>query len=91
MAEIRIKHRHSLPPAKARKVVEQVAKKLAERFDIEYEWEDDVLQFSRAGVDGRIALHKDSVDIHAKLGFLLSTMKGPIEAEIRRVLDERFG
>jgi putative polyhydroxyalkanoate system protein len=28
--------------------------------------------------------------VTAKLGFLLSAMKGPIESEIRRVLDERF-
>jgi hypothetical protein len=29
--------------------------------------------------------------VRAKLGFLLSAMKGPIEQEIRRVLAERFG
>ena len=52
--------RRRLPPGnKARKAVEEVAKKLAERFEIEYEWDGDDLHFNRSGVDGKIAL-KDS-------------------------------
>ena len=87
---IDIRHSHSLPHAKARKAVEEVAKKLAERFDIEYEWDGDDLHFNRSGVDGKIALMKKELHVTAKLGFLVSAFKGPIENEIKRVLDERF-
>ncbi|MBW8850097.1 MAG: polyhydroxyalkanoic acid system family protein [Xanthomonadales bacterium] len=90
MSGIDIRHTHSLPHAKARKAVEEVAKKLAERFDVEYGWEGDDLHFSRSGVDGRIALKPKELHVTAKLGFLVSAFKGPIEHEIRRVLDERF-
>jgi putative polyhydroxyalkanoate system protein len=90
MSGIDIRHSHSLPHAKARKAVEEIAKKLAERFDVEYGWEGDDLLFSRSGVDGRIALKPKEVHLTAKLGFLVSAFKGPIESEIRRVLDERF-
>lgn len=90
MAGIDITHSHSLPPAKARTAVEAVAKKLSERFDMQYGWDGDTLNFSRSGVDGAIALLPDSLHVTAKLGFLLSAMKGPIEAEIRRVLSEKF-
>ena len=90
MAGIDIVHTQSLPRDKARKAVEQVAKKLSERFDVEYGWNGDVLNFARSGVDGKIALSPKQLHVTASLGFLLSALKGPIEAEIRRVLDEKF-
>lgn len=91
MPGIDIRHAHSMPKAKARKAIEDVARKLAERFDIEYAWDGDVLNFNRSGVDGKIALEPKQLHVSAQLGFLLSALKGPIESEIRRVLDERFG
>ena len=90
MAGIDIRHTHSLPAAKARKAVEQVAKKLAERFDMEYGWDGDTLHFNRSGVDGKIELAAKHLHVTAKLGFLLSALQGSVEKEIRRVLDEKF-
>ena len=90
MARIDIQHPHSKTPAQARKAIESVAKKLSERFDMDYGWDGDTLNFSRSGVEGRIALKPKELHVTAKLGFLVSAFKGPIEHEIRRVLDERF-
>ena len=90
MSHIAIDHAHQLPPAKARAVVDEVAAKLEERFGVEHRWEGDELHFTRSGVDGHIALQPGNVHVTAKLGFLLGALKGPIESEIRRVLDERF-
>ena len=89
-ASIDIQHPHSKTPAQARKAVEGVAKKLAERFEMDYGWDGDTLNFSRSGVEGKIALLADKLRVTANLGFLLSAMKGPIETEIRRVLSEKF-
>ncbi len=90
MSRIDIRHAHSLPRAKARKAVEEVAKTLAERFQMVYAWEGDTLNFSRSGVDGQIALGPKDLHVLAKLGFLTAMFKDPIESEIRRVLGERF-
>jgi putative polyhydroxyalkanoate system protein len=90
MSDIDIRHRHSLPLPKARKAVEDMAKKLAERFDMDYGWEGDNLYFTRSGVDGHIHLSDKQIRVTAKLGFLLSALKGTVEHEIRRVLAERF-
>jgi len=90
MSHIDIRHAHSLPPTKARKAIEEVAKKLAERFGMDYDWDGDTLNFTRSGVDGHIALEKNQVHVNAKLGFFLAALKGPIEQEIKRVLEERF-
>lgn len=90
MSGIDIYHAHSLPPAKARKAVEEVAVKLGEKFGLDYRWEGDTLHFLRSGVDGRIALAPKQLHVTAKLGFLLSALQAPIEAEIRRVLKDKF-
>lgn len=90
MSRIDIRHSHSLPKAKARKAIEEVAKKLAERFEMAWDWEGDVLNFSRSGVDGQIELGAKDLHVHAKLGFLTAMFKDPIESEIKRVLKERF-
>ncbi len=90
MSGIDIQHTHSLPPAKARKAVEEVAVKLGEKFGLDYRWEGDTLHFVRSGIDGRIALAPKRLQVTARLGFLLSALQAPIEAEIRRVLQEKF-
>lgn len=90
MPGIDIHHAHSLPPAKARKAVEEVAIKLGEKFGLDSRWEGDTLYFVRSGVDGRIAMAPRQLQVTAKLGFLLSALQGPIEAEIRRVLKQTF-
>lgn len=90
MSRIDIRHAHSLSRPKARKAVDEVAVKLAERFGIEYGWDGDVLNFSRPGVDGHIELGATELHVRAKLGFLAAMFKDPIEAEILRVLKERF-
>lgn len=90
MAGIDITHAHSLSHAKALKAVEDVAKKLSEKFDFDYAWDGDRLDFKRSGVDGSINVAPKQVHVTAKLGFLLSAMQGTVEKEIRKVLAEKF-
>ena len=90
MSRIDIRHAHALPKPQARKAVEEVARKLQERFQVDCAWNGDMLNFSRSGIDGHIALEEGGLHVFAKLGFLAAMFKDPIEAEIKRVLQERF-
>lgn len=90
MSSIDIRRRHSRSPEEARAAVERIAEHIAEKFDVQYGWNGSVLDFSRAGVDGHIALEKDQIHVYARLGLFLGMLKGPIEAEIHRYLDEEF-
>lgn len=90
MPSIDIHHDHSKTPAQARKALEEVARKLAERFDMQYDWDGNTLNFTRSGVDGKIKLSPKKLHVTAQLGFLLSALRGPIESEIKRVLGEKF-
>lgn len=91
MSTIEIRHAHCLPPDQARKAVEDFAVKLGERFGLGYRWEGDVLHFKRSGVDGHIAMHPGELHVNARLGLFFAAMKGSIEQEMQRVLNERFG
>lgn len=90
MSTIQITHDHSLSPAEARKAVDDFAIKLGRKFGLDYRWEDDILHFKRSGIDGQISMTPGQLHVRAKLGLLFAAMKGPIEQEMRRVLDERF-
>ncbi len=91
MSTIRISRRHKKPVAQARAAVEHIAQSIGRKFDVEYAWEGNTLHFERHGVNGNIALTKGLVTITVELGFLLFAIKGPIEREIERKLDEEFG
>ena len=91
MSDIDIRHPNRLGLQQTRDAVDQIARKLSEKFGVESRWVGDALDFERSGVRGRIALDADNVHVTARLGFLLAAMKGPIEAEIRRVLADKLG
>ncbi|MBB3227061.1 putative polyhydroxyalkanoate system protein [Luteibacter sp. Sphag1AF] len=90
MARIDIRRPHSLSVADARAVVEKVADRMREKFGTESQWTGDTLTFQRSGVKGAIAVAPADVHVTAELGMLLSPLKGTIEDEIRRKLDEHF-
>src|SRR3546814_13725582 len=90
MAGIDIQHKHSLSLAKARKGVEDVARKLADKFDFEYAWDGDEMHFKRSGVDGRIAVEPEPLNVTTKLGFLLSELQGTEAQELRKALADNF-
>ena len=91
MSDIDIRRSHSRPLKDARAAIERVAKHLAEKFDVEYGWDGNTMEFSRGGVDGHIAVSAKDVHVTAQLGFLLGAIKGPIEREIHQYLDREFG
>ncbi len=91
MPSIEVRRQHGKPLKEARKAVERVAEKIAERFDVDYRWSGNTLHFKRSGVDGCIELSKDEVCVSANLGFLLSALRGPIEREIHKQIEKEFG
>jgi len=91
MPSIDITRAHSRPLPEARKLVQRVADHIAERFDVSCEWEGNTLNFHRSGVDGHIKVSAKQIHVTAHLGFLLMAIRGSVEREINRYLDEEFG
>ena len=88
---IDIHHAHTLPTDAARQAVEDVVTRLGRKYGLDYRWEGDALHFVRPGVEGHIAVAPGQLRVTAKLGMLMSAMKGTIEEQLRRYLDEEFG
>lgn len=90
MPNIDIRCPHRLSIADARAVVDQVAAHMHEKFGMTGQWRGDTLEFSRAGISGSIAVESNAIQVRAQLGLMLAPLKGMIEQEIRRKLDEHF-
>ncbi len=88
MATISIARKHSLSHTKARAVAEKIAKDLKKRFDLDYEWHGEHIDFERPGVTGRMHVGKDRIKLDVQLGMLLSMLKPTIEREIETQLDK---
>ena len=91
MPSIDISRPHTQTVAAAKKSVNRVAKHIAEKFEVDSAWQGDTLVFRRSGVDGQIKVEPKSVRVTVELGFLLMAIRGTVEREISRYLDEEFG
>lgn len=91
MSVIDIRAHHDLSHEEALEAADELSCDLAEKFGIDYGWEDEVIHFERPGVHGQIEVRDAEIRIQARLGFLLMMLKEPIEKEIVRYLEDHFG
>ena len=91
MSTIDIHAHHTLSHEEALTAADELSSDLAEKFGIDYGWEDEVIHFERPGVSGQISVNETELSIQANLGFMLMMLKGPIGQEIVSYLKEHFG
>jgi len=91
MARIAIEKGHHLSHKKAREAAEKVAIDLKKRFELEYRWNGDAIEFERPGLEGALHVGKEDVRLDCELGFVLSLLKPAIETEVHKEFDKYFG
>ena len=91
MSILSITKKHHLSHEHAKRAAEQVAKDLRARFELDYKWHGDRIEFARPGLSGELHIAKDHVRLDCQLGLLFSTLKPAIEREVHREFDKRFG
>ena len=91
MALITIAKKHTLSHLRAKAAAEKVATDLHERFDLEYAWKGDAIEFKRSGLSGALRVGKEDVRLDCELGFMLSLLKPTIEAEVHKQFNKYFG
>jgi putative polyhydroxyalkanoate system protein len=82
---------HSMSREEAQAAADELAGDLARKFDIDYGWIGDQINFRRTGVDGVITVREGELRIQARLGLMLLFLKPQIEAEITHYLSSHFG
>lgn len=88
MSVIDIHRAHALDKSHARDAAENLAQDLSAQFDVDYQWDGDVLRFKRSGVKGQLTLADDDLHVHLELGMMLRPFKSRIEKEIHSQLDQ---
>jgi len=88
MSVIDIHRAHTLDKAHAREAAEILAKDLSQQFSVNYQWQGDLLRFSRSGVKGQLDLSGQDLHIRLELGLMLRPFKARIEQEIHSQLDQ---
>ena len=91
MATISIIRKHSLSQKKAKAAAETIAKDLNKRFELEYAWNGDRIEFERIGVSGHLSVSKGRIALEVSLGWLLTPLKPAFEREINTQLDKVLG
>jgi len=89
--DIQITRDHALGLPEARKIAFKWAEMAEEKFDMECTYEEgkteDLVTFTRSGVNGELKVTRDKFELEARLGFLLGAFKDRIEGEIVKNLD----
>ena len=88
MSVIDIHRAHSLDKEHAREAAETLAKDLSKQFDVNYQWEGDLLKFKRSGVKGQLDISENDLHIRLELVLMLRPFKSRIEQEIHSQLDQ---
>jgi putative polyhydroxyalkanoate system protein len=91
MADLNLRREHTLGLPRARKVAlkwaEHVEKKLEMECTLIEGDDEDMLEFKRSGVDGRMIVAATFFELEARLGLMFRPFLGMIEAETRKQLD----
>ena len=87
MSDISFVRHHSLPIAKAKRLVQQAADDLAAEYALSSEWHGDTLHFHRLGVDGLMSVTDSQIQLEVTLGLLLKKLRGRFAHYIERDLD----
>src|SRR5262245_29822253 len=86
-----VRRKHGFGLARAKRLAEQMARRLRAEYGGAYEWDGNDLRFMRTGASGVVSVTKDDVDIRVELSLLLTRLRAQIEREIRAFCDEQFG
>jgi putative polyhydroxyalkanoate system protein len=91
MSAIDVCAHHTMTKEDAQQAADELAQDLADKFTIDYGWDEDAIHFERPGVHGMITVGEKEIRIKAELGFLLIWLKSRIEEEIVSYLKDHFG
>ena len=85
---IEIIHPHEPPRENAMAKAERIARKMRERYGVQYHWDGDTLHFRHTMAQGRIEIEELETRVLMELGWLLLPFRNQVESEIRQYLDD---
>lgn len=90
MSHIQIQRSHNMDTVHLRSMTEELGQKLKARFGGDYRLEGDLVHYKYHSVDAKVSFDESIVNVDVKLGLLMIALKGMIESEVNRYLDEHI-
>lgn len=87
---MQIRREHKLGKAEVRQRVDDIAASLCVKYNLRSSWQGDHLKFTGSGVNGRISVDEQSIDVDVKLGMALMMLKGTIKSTIEGAMDKHL-
>lgn len=89
MPKINLSRNHSLEPAVIKDRISKLGDKLQEKYQAKTSWADDrTLNVKGTGVEGKLVISPNKVDVNLDLGFMLTPLKGKIEETLGKELEK---
>ena len=88
MPKISISRNHSLSPAVLKQRLVDLGEKLQSKYQAKTSWEGDkTMNVKGPGVEGKLTIDNNKVDVNLDLGWALTVMKGKIEEALSKELE----
>lgn len=82
MADISITHTHKLQRQDAKAAAQTVADQMVAEYEMDAQWNGDVLLFKRSGVFGSLTVSDEEARLEISLGFLFKAFAPTIEEKL---------
>ncbi|MFV0477581.1 MAG: polyhydroxyalkanoic acid system family protein [Parahaliea sp.] len=88
MAGFQLSKPYTMPREELREAAQGLARQLEKQHGVRSSWQGDTVSIKGSGVDGKLSIEDDVVDVSVRLGLLASAFQGMLKAEVQRYLDE---
>ena len=90
MADLSMKREHDLTAEEARKQIEKLADKLADRLGGSWDWDGDTAICESRGAKARVSYDDANVWLDLTLPMMLKPLRRTIQAKVEEILDRDF-
>jgi len=90
MPRINVCKPHKKSPKQVRKLADQLAELLEQKYRIQCHWQGDTLAFKEKGISGDLNLKPGEVQISITTGLLMAPLTKTIESELNKALDQHL-
>ncbi len=91
VSKISLSQRHSKSDADVREMLDALAVKLSDRFEMKAHWRSDrELELKRSGIQGVLQLLEGEVKVDIQLGMMMKPFKSRIRDELSKAMAEKL-
>lgn len=88
MSTIRIERQYRQSQQELRDALDALGSRFQEKFDVQYQWRGQRVEFKRSGVTGFIEYDDTNVRLELKLGLMFAPFAGKVRSHLEAYVDE---